>query len=60
MRMILLHNRRWILLSLCVVALVAASTRLPGKLAQQPTQYNAIIFVAEPLLNEDLRLWSFV
>lgn len=42
-------KRRWFLLSLCVIAVIAACQAAPGRRTQQATQHNAIIFVADGL-----------
>jgi predicted AlkP superfamily pyrophosphatase or phosphodiesterase len=52
------HSRRWLYLTLCIIAIIAACTTLPEKNTQQAkqqnaktqnTQHNAIIFVADGL-----------
>lgn len=44
------RNRRWIILTLCVIAVIAACARISEqRTTQKATQHNAIIFVADGL-----------
>jgi Type I phosphodiesterase / nucleotide pyrophosphatase len=44
------HKRRWIFLTICVIAVIAACGRISKQRTTQPsTQHNAIIFVADGL-----------
>ncbi|QSJ20908.1 alkaline phosphatase family protein [Nostoc sp. UHCC 0702] len=46
---IFIHNRRWLLLILCVVAVVVGCTRFINQGNQPRTQHNVVIFVADGL-----------
>ncbi|KOP27687.1 nucleotide pyrophosphatase [Hapalosiphon sp. MRB220] len=43
------HNRRWILLIICVAVVLVGCTKFPEQRNQQRTQNNVIIFVADGL-----------
>lgn len=43
------HDRRWLFLTLFVIAVIAACTVMPGKRSQQAIQHSVIIFVADGL-----------
>ena len=43
------HGRRWLFLTLFVIAVIAACTAMPGKRAQQAIQHSMVIFVADGL-----------
>ncbi|MBW4634459.1 MAG: alkaline phosphatase family protein [Iphinoe sp. HA4291-MV1] len=42
-------NRRWVFLTLFVIAAIVACTAFPGKRSEQATQHNMVIFVADGL-----------